>query len=326
MHQSFWITWEDHRRSRELAQALGATYVPITHPGPRVIRYPVLTFKTLLFLFKNKADLIFCQNPSIVLNTLLCIFKKVFRFRLVVDRHSNFKFSSVKSKNPKWILFHFLSDFTIKRSDLTIVTNAHLKNLVEKKGGRGFILQDKLPTLIHRVKQELKGKYNFVFICTFSEDEPIEQVISAARLIPRDHHIYITGEYKKYPAIEELKRTLPVNVTLTGFLPENEYQSLLYSSDVLIIITDQEYTLTCGAYEAVSLEKPMLLGNTQTIQEYFSQGAIYTNLNALEISACILQSITHFNQLGTEVVNLKKALLLDWSRRFDHLKATLGLE
>lgn len=323
MHQSFWITWEDHRRSRELAQALGATYVPITHPGPRVIRYPVLAFRTLLFLFKNKADLIFCQNPSIVLNTLLCIFKKFFRFRLVVDRHSNFKFSSAESKHPKWILFHFLSDFTIKRSDLTIVTNAYLKNFVEKKGGRGFILQDKLPTLIHRVKQELKGKYNLVFISTFSSDEPIEEIISAAKLVGSEYHIYITGSYKRFPKIESLTKSLPKNVTLTGFLPEEDYQSLLYSADALIVITDQEHTLTCGAYEAVALEKPMILGQTSAISEYFYQGALYTDLTIENLAANFIEIVADAENKKAEVAELKNNLSDEWLKRFEMLQKTL---
>src|SRR5690606_11646171 len=91
---SYWITWEDHRRSRELASAIGAEYVCLLHSGDRYIRYPILSLKTIIFLFKTKPTLVFCQNPSIVLNTLLCLMRLIFRFGLITDRHSNFKFDT----------------------------------------------------------------------------------------------------------------------------------------------------------------------------------------------------------------------------------------
>ena len=155
---TYWITWEDHRRSRELALALDAKYIALTHQGKRNIRYPILAFKTVLFLIKNKAEKIYCQNPSIVLNSLLCLLKVFFKFKLISDRHSNFKFNTINSKKIKWKLFHFLSNYTLKNSDLTIVTNQYLKEYIEKNGAQGFVLQDKLPLLSSTKKTHLGGQ------------------------------------------------------------------------------------------------------------------------------------------------------------------------
>lgn len=323
MGKSCWITWEDHRRSRELAEAFGADYVALLHPGKRYVRYPLLSLRTIRHIYKFRPQLVFCQNPSIVLTALLCVLKPWFKFWLVVDRHSNFKFSTRASFNPIWVTFHFLSDFTLKIANLTIVTNSFLKEYIEERGGKAFVLQDKIPNLAKSKKVSLKGSVNFVFISTFSPDEPITEIVEAARGINKNFHVYITGKYKNYKNIGHLLATLPENVTLTGFLPEIEYQELLSSSDVIIVITDQEYTLTCGAYEAVSLEKPMILGNTQTIKEYFYKGAVYVDPTRKAVIAGIDAMLNQLHTQKSNVTELKNELNRDWTQRFVKLSEQL---
>jgi len=320
MKTCYWITWEDHRRSRELAKSLDAKYVAFHQAGSRYIRYPILSLKTIFFLFNARADIVYCQNPSILLTTIVCFLKLILRYRVIVDRHSNFKFQLMSSRKWKWKLFHFLSRYTIRYADLTIVTNDFLKGYLEDQRGRGFVLPDKLPTLSSANIIPLKGAFNFVFISTFSDDEPIEQVISAMDRLDESCHLYITGRFSTYKNIDALLEKLPTNVTLTGFLSESDYQSLLISADILIIITDQEYTLTCGAYEAVTLEKPMILGDTNTIKNYFCKGAIYTKPLKEDIAAKMLETIQIADKMRIEVGELKNLLAQDWQRRYEDLQ------
>jgi glycosyltransferase involved in cell wall biosynthesis len=320
---ALWITWEDHRRSRELAGAFNAEYVPILQKGNRYFRYPILTVKTITLLLARKPKTVFCQNPSIVLNSLLCVLKFIFRFYLISDRHSNFKPQTKKSWNPKWILFHALSKFTIKQSDLVIVTNEFLKNYIIESGGKSEILEDKIPDLHPSKKIPLSGAVNIVFVSTFSYDEPIEEVIEAAQLLPNDYHIHITGNYKKYINLKHIQEIKPNNVNLTGFLSEVDYLNILSSADIIMVITDQEHTLTCGAYEAVALGKPMVLGNTETIKNYFSKGAAYTPITPGDISSNILICANNKESLKNETVALSDILHKNWTQRFAHIKAII---
>jgi hypothetical protein len=178
MSHKIWITWEDHRRSRELSTAFSAKYVFLSCNRSRIIRYPVLGAKTFKLLLSEKPSLVFCQNPSIVLTSLLCILKIFFQYSLIVDRHSNFKFHTSKSMNPKWIIFHWLSKLSLRRADLTIVTNQFLKSYIESCGGKSEILPDKLPSLKSANPQKLLGRVNYVFVSTFSEDEPIHELLA----------------------------------------------------------------------------------------------------------------------------------------------------
>lgn len=318
--RSIWITWEDHRRSRELAKVLEADYFAFHKSGNRYVRYFILGVKTIFFLFKIRANIVYCQNPSIVLAAIVCFLKPILRYKIVVDRHSNFKFQFLNSRNVKWKIFHFLSRYTIRKADLTIVTNDYLKNYVDAHHGRGFVLPDKLPTLSSENIMPLKGEFNFVFISTFSDDEPIEQVITAAAKMGSRCQLYVTGRYSSYKNIDRLLATLPMNVTLTGFLSEPDYQSLLASADTLIVITDQEHTLTCGAYEAVALGKPMILGDTDTLKNYFALGAVYTKPNIFSITESLKLAIEQYDENCVSVKTLKKILESSWNNQFDDLR------
>ncbi|WP_328701424.1 glycosyltransferase [Cellvibrio polysaccharolyticus] len=323
MKDKIWVTWEDHRRSRELAKAFSADYVCLTHPGRRPVRYTILTFKTIFTLLKRKPEIVFCQNPSIILNSLLCFLKPFFKYKIISDRHSNFKFHTLNSKNSVWKIFHLLSEYTLRKSEITIITNEYLKNYVNTQGGNAYILPDKLPSFERGQKIKLQGNLNYVFVCTYSEDEPVMDILDAARKVDSHKHIYITGNYKKYSNRLELERKKPDNVTLTGFLAEDDYQKLINSADVLIVITDQEYTLTCGAYEAVSLEKPMILGKTTTIKNYFSQGALYTDSSASDLAEKINSIGNNYLFLENQVKSLKLILNKNWFVNFNELEKAI---
>ncbi len=314
-NKAIWITWEDHRRTQVLAKQFGINLVVFKYSGLLLIRYLVLSLRTTIKIVKYRPKLLIVQNPSIILSLIVSIIKPLMRYRLIVDRHSNFKFSTQLSSSPKWKLFHWISHFTIKAADLTIVTNSFLKEYVNNKGGRGFVLQDKIPNF--PVTLASKDSNTAVFISTFSGDEPFQAFIEAASFFKDKFIFFITGNYNK--ALKKGLITLselPQNIKLTGFLPEKDYIDLLNSSDFNIVITLNDYTLNCGAYESVALQKPMILGNTSTIKEYFSKGAVYTNSTVESFCDSINTITSNINQYRHEVGLLKTELENDWNKRF----------
>jgi glycosyltransferase involved in cell wall biosynthesis len=316
--KNIWITWEDHRRSRELASAFDCEYVCFISKRSRFFRYIKLSVKTFLYIYKSKPEVVFCQNPSVVLALWLCIFKNFIGYRLVVDRHSNFKFSSRGSWQPIWLVFHWISDVSLKRADVTIVTNSYLRDFVNSMGGCAYVLPDKIPQLLDGTCYPKKNKKKEItFISTFSDDEPIFEVVKAASILTDEYIIYITGSYKKFKNLDQLKAQLPTNVVLTGFLPESDYQSRLLSSDAILVITTSEHTLTCGAYEAVALGKPMVLGNTRAIVDYFNKGAVYTEIDPQKIAENIVMLFNDIKLHQSQVAKLKEELESDWKHKFD---------
>jgi glycosyltransferase involved in cell wall biosynthesis len=241
-----------------------------------------------------------------------------------VDRHSNFIFSKRDALNySKWSIFvsNLLSNYSIKNADMTIVTNEYLKHLIEKKGGRAFVLQDKLPEFFNRKIVPLKGKYNVIFVCTFSPDEPVDEVIKAADYFPNDICIYITGPYHKY---NKLSRTIiPSNVILTGFLEEEDYQSLLQSGTLLLTLTDRDHTLLCSAYESVAVGKPFIMSKKNDLREYFYKGNATTENFAKDIAKAVNIVLERYNVFTKEIEELKLELQNAWEKRFAEFKNIL---
>lgn len=319
--KAIWVTWEKQRRSIELASVLGVEIHILTDNDrlPRFARYIFLSIRTMLLLICLKPQIVFAQNPSMILAFLLCISKDIFEFRLIIDRHSNFKFHTTTKKNLKWKIFHFLSKFTVKHAHLTVVTNQFLLETINSWGGTGYILQDKLPTMNLGEPIILNGEINIVYICSYSDDEPIEEVIESARTIPFNWTIYITGKIKTHrlPA----RHSIPNNIILTNYLSEKQYQDLLVSADLLLILTKQEHTLTCGAYEAISLLKPFIISDTKALREYFFSGAVYcdTSHSPESISGSIIKGIRNKKQLSLEIQELKNSIEKQWPIRLNQL-------
>jgi glycosyltransferase involved in cell wall biosynthesis len=320
-----WIAWERHRRSRELSRSFNAHLLELT-PLKRLensfLKYFQLIPITIFYLFKLRPNLLFVQNPSIILAFLAVMIKPLFSYKLIIDRHSNFKFDTIHSMNPIYLIFHFLSNYTIRQADLTIVTNSHLADLVNFRKGSPFVLQDKLPTirpnsiLLKQIQTANKNiNKRIVFPSSFANDEPIEEFIKATKFLPADWSFYITGNHTKF----KFSESIPTNVILTGFLPEDKYIKLLNSSDLIVVLTTQEHTLNCAAYEGVSLLKPLLLSDTKAIKNYFNKGVIYTNPSSFDIATNIHFSMNNLDQLEKNIIKLHNDLTNSWQKNFDFL-------
>lgn len=310
--RGLWITWDHHRRTSELARALGIPLKVISLSAPRAVRYLVLGAATVLTLVRTRPRLLIVQNPSIILAALACGLRRLLGYTLVVDRHSNFEFANTDTG-----LFNAISNYSLRHADLTIVTNTRVKEIVEAKGGRGFILPDKLPTLAKARVKPLSGRVNVVFVCTYSPDEPVIEVIEAARLLPADVHVHITGNNRSLPA--SVRENAPPNLVFTGYLPSADYESLLLSADLVLELTTRDHTLLCGAYEAVSLGKPLIISRTEALTQYFRRGAVTTENTAPSIANAIVIAQAQLPRLNQDVRTLASELTDDWNQRFDTL-------
>jgi hypothetical protein len=63
-----------------------------------VLRYPFSIIKTIYYLLKDKPEILFVQNPSMILAVFVCLIHKIAKTILIVDRHSTL-FSENKSNN-----------------------------------------------------------------------------------------------------------------------------------------------------------------------------------------------------------------------------------
>jgi len=192
--------------------------------------------------------------------------------------------------------------------------------VVEGNGGKAFVLPDRLPAVPETETSPLGDEvFNIVFICTYSADEPYEEVFKAAEMVPKSVRIYVTG---KYP--DKISPTgLPSNIKLLGYVSEENFWSLLSSADLIMDLTLREGCLVCGAYEGVSLLKPLILSDTKILRSYFSEGCAYVAPNAESISTGIKFAINHIEAMKIGIQNLKTKLEQSWEYTLQDLKETI---
>lgn len=285
---------------------------------PRWIKHPYLLLWTLQVLIRNRPRGLVVQNPSIVLSAWAVLLKRVFRYVLVVDAH-NEGLAPFLSRSS-WL--HFMCRFIQRKADLTVVTNPGLAEHVKQEGGTPFVLEDKLPAFPEGKRMDLEGKVNIVCISTFAKDEPYREIIEAARRLIGHCHVYVTGSPRKVSGIKTDR--LPSNLILTGYLSNGDYIMLLRSADIILDLTYMDDCLVCGAYEAVSLEKPVILTDTVALRKYFHRGTVFTENTAQEISEAVRLAISQLPSLREDVKVLKKGLEIEWAGRRNELVSRLS--
>lgn len=314
-----WLAWEDDSsiRSRVLAEALGAEFHAFTTLNDRAgfgwLRYLVALTRTAWLLARRRPALVVAQNPSILLAWQAARLKSLFGYGLIVDLHTQFH----RPKGWKKTIYDHLHLTSLKLADAVIVTNDAYRKEVEADTSQPvLVLPDKVPELEPPERpQRLTGAHNVLYICTFSEDEPWREVLSAAGSLAEGTRIYVSG---KSPIPQD---GLPANVELTGFLPTPDYQGLLQSVDAIMVLTTAENNLVCGGYEAVAAQKPLILSDTRALRSYFRRGVVYTENDAGAIAEAIGATRSRREFLEGEMRELRSELTEEWHGQWREILA-----
>jgi hypothetical protein len=197
----------------------------------------------------------------------------------------------------------------IKHINLNIVHNDFILNRACLKNTNSIVLEVKIPfsSSAYISNPDLK----IIVICGYGDDEPIKEVLNTAQLLP-DVSFYLTGKSSK------LKNTsINKNVQLTGYLRDKDYEDLLRTADIILVLTTRPETVLCGAYETVGLEKPLITSDTPTLRKYFNKGTVFTKNDARSIVEAVNITRQNLNKLHNEMIKLRKEKALIWEQQFE---------
>jgi glycosyltransferase involved in cell wall biosynthesis len=85
--------------------------------------------------------------------------------------------------------------------------------------------------------------------------------------------MYITGNWKRQLALKE--KYVSDKIIFTGFLPLEQFNSLLAESAAIITGTKREYTSLMSGWEAIAYAKPLAITETQTLKNLFGDYAVF---------------------------------------------------
>jgi len=274
MSKRVWLTWETQPRNKELAQAFGCDYGHIVREGVGgVRRYIYGAVDTFVYLLKGRYQTLFVQCPSVVLCLLVSLYATVTRKVFVIDCHNIvLDQAGVGGVTRKVVSFIF------RQADYVIVSNSALVPRVKRLGGVPLVLPDKLPMVkggsLPPAYSDCKAPL-ITFVCSFASDEPIDEFISAALLVEFDFTLFVTGKRSSAEKLGLLKYESD-KVIFTDYLKKRDYDALIASSDILVVLTTRDDCLVCGAYEALSISTPAILSDTQVLRECFPSAFYYT--------------------------------------------------
>jgi glycosyl transferase family 4 len=317
-HTSF-LTWIVHRRTRELCAHLDIELAEIISAKRGIRRYLELIPRTIGFLRAKRPAVLLVQSPSMVLAVLCVLLRPWFGFKLVFDAHNE----AVEPYLHPSAAVRAVTYWLLRKADRVIVTNGQLATIVARHRGKPISLPDPPPKPPHAAVRPLPGSFRVTVISTFAGDEPLPAVLSAARALREPgFHFFVTGNPAKLDP--SLRDAIPDNVTLTGFLAEPDYWSLLASSDAVLDLTTMDNCLVCGAYEAIAVDKPLVLSANAASIETFSGFAQFADNTAEGTQAALVRLRSEHSAMIRAMPELKAAFARKWAEQAAVLRSFIA--
>lgn len=307
-------------RSRVFARALGIDDLHFVYATGRrgwlaaPAKYPYQAIRTLRLLFAHRPRVVFAQSPPSFAVLFVYLYCLLTGARYVVDAHSD-AFQRWIWTRPRW-LYRLLA----RRAVATIVTNEHFARQIQGWGGRAFVLRDIPTSFDSGGEYPLSDAFNLAVVNTFAKDEPLGEVLEAARGLPHVQ-FYITGKVESAPP--GLLARAPSNVRFTGFLPDASYYALLGGAHAVMCLTTRDNTMQRGACEALSLGRPIVTSDWPLLRAYFHKGAVHVPGHAAAIRRGVLQLQTRYDTYAAEIIDLQAAQRQEWQEKIEALMRLL---
>ncbi len=280
-----YLSWaQSCSRSDHTARELGGqsymVYLPVfgSHPLTILPKYIGQFFMSAWLLLKHRPHAVIVMSPPVVAVFAAAIYQFITRRPFAMDCHT------AAFMHPRWKRLQWLQHALGRRAAVNIVHNEHLRDLVEANGGKTVIVKDVPVVYEIDERYDLSDGFNVTAVCSFNPDEPIAEIMEAARAVP-DVHFYFTGNPKHLdPALIEAK---PENVTLTGFISDSAFGDLLTRSDVVMSLTTRDHTMLRGAWEAIYQGTPVIVSDWPILKESFASGAVHVDNSARGIAEAV---------------------------------------
>jgi len=312
------VSWENHRRTREICDWFGFGLHVLAFDGGRLLRYLKLGSATIGLLWRTRPDVLFLQTPSVALATIAVLLRPwCGRYRIIMDAHNEAVQPFAYTQWPVPLLHRF----TIRAADVTIVTNSALVADIERIGGRAHVLPDRMPSppVEPAAEVPLATPFRVMVVATYAADEPIAEIVEAARTLGPEYSFSMTGRENKLSA--EQRANLPANVRQTGFLAEHEYWELMRDSHAMLDFTLKPNCLVCGAYEALALKRPMILSDNPASVALFDRVAVFAASHSPgDIAAAVRDCRSRYEELCRTASDEQPRFASRWREQAEALR------
>jgi glycosyltransferase involved in cell wall biosynthesis len=309
-------------RSREIADALGGTawsVYPRRLAGRRraPLRYLVSSALTVVKLARCRPSAVVVTNPPLLPAMLVWVYSRFVSTRLLIDSHPTAFGRKGDRMSARLLPLH---RWLARRADAVLVTTDEWVDEVERWGGRGLVVHEAPPNWsCPPPETETAGRTNLLFAGVFGGDEPVEEVVDAARELD-EVDVVITGDLRRAPL--GLVESAPPNVRFVGFLAPTDYARAVCRADLVLTLTTEPTSVMRAAYEGVYARRPIIISDWPVLRELFP-GAVFVPNDAAGIAAGVRDAIEHRGKLLAELDRARELQSSRWDAQLASIRAIL---
>jgi glycosyltransferase involved in cell wall biosynthesis len=282
-------------RSHEIARALGGEALCYYSHGRfgRVSvlgRYAKSAIATARYLRGRRPRSVIATNPPIVPGMLAWAYGRWSGAPVALDSHpggfglQGDRVSRVLQPVHSWLT---------RRVTTTLVTDRRLADRVASWGGRADVVHEAPIDWNGGAPRAMRPRPHVLFVCVFQRDEPVEELLEAARLVP-GLDVHVTGDLRRCPT--RLRERAWPNVRFTGFLSGQDYKSAVLEADVVLALTTEPSSVVRAGYEAVYAKRPLVVSDWPASREVFPY-AIHVENRAASIAAGLERAVREHSRL-----------------------------
>ena len=302
IEKGLWITWHIAQRSRSLSKDLGVPIFEKVIENNPVGRHFLSSLWTIYVLLKERPTNIYLQY-SFLLLLVLVGYKRLapYPVHIICDCHTKALRRRLGGYFGK--IFWWFKERSFHYTDICIVSNIEMEPDIKILTNRYCMLPDKIPEILPSQATKPEDAY-CVFVGSYAVDEPLDEVIAAAKRLDGLVKIYCTGKIPEN--LSSLKSQPHKNTHFTDYLSTEEYYNLLANADCVLALTSEDGCLQCAGYEALSTEVPLVLSDTSALKAYFEGAAIYVKHNAQDIESGVRHAINARSKLISSIRSIKE--------------------
>jgi glycosyltransferase involved in cell wall biosynthesis len=316
------VAWDNYQgRTEAIASALGgrAWYL---RGRPRAkallpVRYVFDSIRMWRLLRRHRPAVLMVITPPVVAPLVAWFWCLTHRCRLVVDCHTG------AFHSWKWRWSGRLLRSVCRQAAATLVHTLEDEELVQAWGARALLLPDDLPAAREASPLPRPPGLRAVVAGSLDGNEPVAAVIQAARLVP-DVEFRLTGDERRVPI--SVRKGAPDNAIFTGWLDYTKFLGELLAANVVAVFSTDPHIMNRAAFEAVGLERPLVLSDLPGLRSRFGPAALFAPNDPRAMADAVLQALGRQDELAARSRELQAHLRAQHQRGLARLSSILELE
>ncbi len=153
-------------------------------------------------------------------------------------------------------------------------------------------------------------------------NEPVAEVVEAARLVPHVEFRLTGDEQRVAPAV---RRGAPGNAIFTGWLDYPTFLGELLVANVVAVFSTDPHIMNRAAFEAVGLGRPLVLSDLPGLRSRFGDAALFAPNDPRSMADAMLQALDRQEELAARSSALQAQLSAQHQHGLAQLRAVVQL-